>query len=71
MEEFKVSAEKLYKNYHLSAKKSVEEKETLKEQNKRYQQLIADIEGYADRCIQLDVEMNPYFVKGDIEVLEG
>lgn len=41
LEEFKKSAERLYKNYHLSAKKSIAEKERLKEQNKRYQEEIA------------------------------
>jgi|SRR5690625_2536833 len=43
LEDFKRSAEQLYKNYHLSAKKSLAEKEELKQQNKRYREALEEI----------------------------
>ena len=43
LEDFKRSAEQLYKNYHLSAKRSVAEKEELREQNERYQDMLVKI----------------------------
>src|SRR5699024_1277771 len=40
LEEFKKKAEELHKYTHINAKKSVEEKERLEQQNKRYREIM-------------------------------
>ena len=44
LENFKKKAEELYKHTHINAKKSVEEKEKLEQENKRFQKLLEAID---------------------------
>lgn len=44
--------------------------EGLYEENERYRKVMKVIEKYANDCIDVEVEMNPYLVLDDIKTLE-
>jgi len=68
LEDFKRNAEQLYKNYHLSAKKSVVEKEELREQNKRYREAL---EFYAGRKNWVAASTSIGFIPSLVEYDQG
>ena len=64
LEEFKKGAERLYKYAHISAKKSVEEKEKLIEQNKRYRKLLNKV-AYEDINFKQTVNIVREYLEGE------
>lgn len=73
LEDFKRNAEQLYRYYHLSAKKSVTEKEELREQNKRYREAIKEAKEIAvnnnlasPACSDIEVVLSKALEREDV-----